>query len=80
MKINKRINSVLKKKRWKSYLDKVFYDDEKILKMEECVLCHQMTDVPKDMPIDQRKYYMVGAGQLCVNCWSRLFPPFEEQY
>ena len=30
--------------------------------MEHCVLCRRMTNVPFDRPIDERLYYVEGAG------------------
>jgi len=35
---------------------------------EKCVVCGAQTDVPKDMHIDFRKYYVEGVGQLCDKC------------
>ncbi len=41
--------------------------------MDRCVLCWQLTDVPKNTPISWRKYYVQGQGQLCENCYYELF-------
>lgn len=40
---------------------------------ERCVLCWELTDVPTDMPIDQRQYYLEGQGQLCARCYYELY-------
>lgn len=39
---------------------------------EECVLCEALTNVPKNMPLENRKNYIVGSGQLCFNCALRI--------
>ena len=40
---------------------------------ERCVLCGRETDVPTDLPIDRRDHYIEGCGQLCRNCWKKLY-------
>ena len=40
--------------------------------MDRCVLCWNLTDVPRDMPINQRHYYLEGQGQLCARCYYEL--------
>ena len=44
----------------------------KIDTYERCVLCWEITDVPKRMPIHLRENYIEGQGQLCRNCYYRL--------
>lgn len=39
---------------------------------EECVLCGNLTDIPKTLPIKFRKNYEIGVGQLCDDCSFRL--------
>jgi len=34
-------------------------------KMENCVLCNQLTDIPVNRHIDFRENYIEGCGQLC---------------
>lgn len=41
-------------------------------KMDRCVLCWRLTDVPKSTPISQRKAYIQGAGQICDSCYYAL--------
>jgi len=36
---------------------------------EECIVCHKQTNIPKDLDIDLREYYIEGAGQLCKECF-----------
>lgn len=43
------------------------------MKMERCVLCWHLTNVPQNTPISKRKYYVQGQGQLCENCYYELF-------
>ena len=40
--------------------------------MERCVLCLQLTSIPQNPPISQRKYYVQGQGQLCAKCYYEL--------
>lgn len=46
---------------------------KKEVESEICVLCKNITDIPKDMPINQRKNYVEGAGQLCSACYNKLY-------
>jgi len=46
--------------------------DRKI-KLEKCVLCDGDTDIAEDTPIDLRKYYIQGAGQLCPSCYEEIY-------
>ena len=39
---------------------------------ETCVLCGDITEVKQRMPIDARKYYIDGIGQLCSKCYLDL--------
>lgn len=41
--------------------------------MERCVLCWRETDVPKDTPVNRRRYYLEGQGQLCAKCYYELY-------
>lgn len=47
-------------------------NDEK-KEMETCVLCNKVTEVPKDLHIDFRDYYIEGVGQLCQDCYFNLY-------
>ena len=40
---------------------------------ESCVLCHRRTDVPRGTPIEKRRHYIEGAGQLCGACWQKTY-------
>ena len=40
---------------------------------ERCVLCGRETDVPLDLPIARRDCCIKGGGQLCRDCWQKLY-------
>lgn len=44
------------------------------IKSEKCILCGKDTGIPFNEPIDKRKYYIRGSGQLCGNCYYALYP------
>jgi len=39
---------------------------------ERCVSCKKLTDIRKDMDINDRLFYVVGVGQLCELCHYEL--------
>ena len=41
-------------------------------KYEKCVLCDAITDVKICHPVDARKYYEIGIGQLCQKCYMQV--------
>lgn len=47
-------------------------DPQKKVKNEECVLCGCDTGVAETVPVQDRKYYIYGCGQLCENCYLSL--------
>ena len=48
-------------------------EEEKKKEMETCVLCKKETNVPKDLHIDFRDYYIECVGQLCQDCYLDLY-------
>lgn len=42
-------------------------------KYEKCVVCHQVTNVLKTTPIEERELYIPSAGQLCFECYRKLY-------
>ena len=36
-------------------------------------MCGIQTDIPISLPIDQRKNYIIGMGQLCESCKNELW-------
>lgn len=57
---------------WKKYFERE-NRSKKNNKMEKCVLCECITDVKKDIDINERKYYVQGAGQLCSECYKEIY-------
>ena len=45
---------------WVVLVDGVYYD--------LCVLCQENSGVRTDCPVEQRKNYIEGCGQLCEGC------------
>lgn len=43
-----------------------------IKKTEKCILCGKDTGIPFNDPIDDRKYFIDGCGQLCEDCFDRM--------
>lgn len=39
---------------------------------DKCVFCGEDTGIPTDTPINKRKHYVVGCGQLCRICSARI--------
>jgi len=40
---------------------------------DKCVYCGKETQYEKETPIQQRKYYIEGAGQLCPLCFIEIY-------
>lgn len=40
---------------------------------EKCVICGQTTEVLKATPIQERHEYINGSGQLCSECYFKLY-------
>jgi len=38
-----------------------------------CVLCGEETTIDSDTHIDARDFYVEGVGQLCWNCWNKIY-------
>lgn len=45
----------------------------KEIEFERCDFCGTLTDIPVDKPIQKRKCYIEGAGQLCPKCYFELY-------
>lgn len=39
---------------------------------EICVCCGKQLDILQMTPITNREYYIIGAGQLCLECYCSL--------
>ena len=56
-------------------IDNYLLNKEKYNSMfENCVLCNKELNVRKDLDINQRLYYIEGAGQLCKDCFESTYP------
>ena len=41
---------------------------------ENCVSCGEQTPYPVSENINNRDFYIEGAGQLCKDCYTNLYP------
>jgi hypothetical protein len=39
---------------------------------EKCIMCGEQTNVLSSTPIEQREFFEIGCGQLCLNCYLNL--------
>jgi len=44
-----------------------------VLVHEVCVSCNKVTEELIVEPVQNRKYYVEGAGQLCKDCYSKIY-------
>lgn len=42
-------------------------------KNDKCVCCGCDTQIPKATPLSKRRYYVYGGGQLCADCYKKLY-------
>ena len=40
---------------------------------ERCVRCGKETEYDVETPITVRRFFIEGAGQLCEECWRKLY-------
>lgn len=52
-------------------------ESEKEEVYERCVICGKMTKAKKTDQVRKRRYYVIGAGQLCKECWERIYHDSE---
>lgn len=43
------------------------------VRFETCVCCHKQLPISVDEPIDYRAFYVEGAGQLCYDCYHKIY-------
>jgi hypothetical protein len=43
------------------------------IEMDTCVICGKETIYPKSTHIDNRMHYAEGAGQLCPECYDKVY-------
>ena len=41
---------------------------------EKCVRCGKETEYAINTPVDIRRWYIEGSGQLCQDCFQLLYP------
>lgn len=41
--------------------------------LERCIICNCITDVPVNMPINERKTYLPTGGQMCPACCWEMY-------
>ena len=46
---------------------------ENIMEKEKCVNCKVETNIPVDRQIELRECYVEGVGQLCKDCWNKIY-------
>ena len=56
-----------------SVLDKIAKLKEEMNKTDRCTICYKDTFIPKNYSIDLRNHYVEGAGQLCSECWDKVY-------
>lgn len=39
---------------------------------EKCILCGKDTEIPVTTPIEKRRHYIFGCGQICSACSSKM--------
>ncbi len=47
-------------------------EKENVVEFEKCILCGKTTNVFSNVPIECRKNYILGCGQLCDQCASNI--------
>ena len=47
-------------------------NDFEVVPFEKCIVCEKETDVPKNLSVDYRQFYIEGAGQLCKTCHDNI--------
>lgn len=40
---------------------------------EKCSVCKKDTTIKKNEDVKKRKYYIEGAGQLCRECYNKIY-------
>lgn len=40
---------------------------------ERCIRCHKQLNIPLELEIDLRPFYVDGAGQLCYDCFHEIY-------
>lgn len=54
-------------------MEKKKKEDEAAVQFEICVCCRKKLDIPADMELDFRPFYIEGSGQLCYDCYHEIY-------
>lgn len=49
---------------------------KEVMKSKECeccIRCHKHLNIPVELEIDYRPFYVEGAGQLCYDCYHEIY-------
>jgi len=46
---------------------------ESISKKDRCIMCSEKTEYTEHTHIDERQYYVEGAGQMCRGCYTKIY-------
>ena len=46
---------------------------ESLQRFDKCVSCGELTMYPVETSIQERMYYVEGAGQLCEKCYKEIY-------
>ena len=49
------------------------HDDDKSIEYDPCVNCGEPSPYPIWLNIDHRNFYIEGSGQLCIDCWRKIY-------
>lgn len=74
------IKNPIMKKESNAQSEIVLNNEENENSYEKCALCDTILPILKKTPIEERKYYIVGAGQLCPVCFNYLFGWGNDNY
>lgn len=51
-------------------------DGKEVLERKECdccIRCRRPSNIPMELEIDFRPFYVEGAGQLCYDCYHEIY-------
>ena len=46
---------------------------EEMREYEICVACKRETNIPRKTPIEERRFYVEGVGQLDKECYGKIY-------
>lgn len=61
-----------KKRKEEEVIEEKNTEDSISLETERCILCGYDTGVLTNLPVDAKKYYIQGVGQLCEECYLKV--------